>query len=111
METFINGCQSFINDKEMDFSTTRGRKRFFIDFLKENNLYLKYKINFNKNKRRTLCREDTFENLINEDYEEVINYAFTWGLTQQNHFFWSKIDKEWKNILHNLNCITVYDRL
>ena len=107
METFIKGCQCFINDKEMDFRTTRGRKKiFFIDFLKENNLYLKYKINFNKSKRK-----DTFENLINEEYEEVINYAFTWGLTQQNHFFWSKIDKEWKNILHNLNCITVYDRL
>ena len=99
METFIKGCQSFIKNKEMDFRTTRGRKRFFIDFLKENNLYLKYKINFNKSKRRTLCREDTFESLINEEYEEAINYAFTWAKTPQGHRFWSDLNQQWKNYI------------
>ena len=98
METFIKGCQSFINHKEMDFSTTRGRKRFFIDFLKYNNVFLQYRKNFIIEQQKH-AKNDTIKGLLSNFYLEMINYGFTWTETPQGHSFWSNLNQQWKNYI------------
>lgn len=91
----------------------------FFKFLKEKKVYAKYRKNIadsvvremyryetKEEKRRHWC--DSFQygicvkvlhnghhKLNYEKCRELVNYAFTWSETPENHTFWNRINNEW----------------
>lgn len=84
----------------------------FISFLKENNVYQRYKMNISCSlfggynimgyifgfKRKVL---DAFGRQPYNPFavENYINYAFTWSETKEGQKFWSNLDQKWRKVV------------
>lgn len=68
-------------------------KRDFMRFLKENNCFYYYMINFNK--RKLSCSFSTFYDWSNRGKTNLILSAFTWYETLEGFDFWNDIDKKY----------------
>ncbi len=85
----------------------------FAKFLKENHVFIQYRMNIGKNilQKKPLGWCNAFKEKIILHYAKrgninralslnLINYAFAWSETLQGHFFWSKLDKKWKKVVN-----------
>ena len=88
--------------------------RHFLKFLKENGAYQMYKANLMKDVNRNNYVGFTYGIQLKILYnpsgsernftiylaEELINYAFCWSDTPQQHGFWYKLSEEWRKYVH-----------
>lgn len=76
----------------------------FVHFLKENNAYEEFMINFHKrNMKYFPTKRDgkKFMKIYTRNYavaKEIINFAFVWHDTPQGHGYWSDLNTIWKRI-------------
>ena len=78
-------------------------KQFFIQFLKQNNVYEKYMLNFNnRNKMSKYYRETPFMKyfMITHDKYLIAN-AFPWTVSPEKFGFWEDTDDKWIMCLHD----------
>ena len=74
-----------------------------------------------KQKRRYF---KTIENYINpftigkirallkpREYGELINMAFTWSDTKENHEYWQKLDHKWRKRIRNIELQIVNEKI
>ena len=93
----------------------------FLSFLKENNALQGYKKALRKQKRFYF---KTIENYINPftiepiivllkpgRYEELINMAFTWANTKENHAYWQKLDHKWRRRIKDIELQIVNEKI
>ena len=86
----------------------------FFKFLKENNAYVQYRtnicygfgnhsrmnINFFYGIQEKLIPFETRKNIITEiTARNLINYAFTWAETEQQHKYWRELHIKWNNYI------------
>ena len=76
----------------------RQRTKLFIDFLKENNCYIKFKDNFYSN-----GYYDSFADLIQNRRSADWMDAFEWGDTLEGHHYWDAIDDDWRDLVDENN--------
>ena len=74
----------------------------FTKFLLDNNAYSQFVTNLLERENKTL--DEYIDNLkvpyyCNNKEEELINYAFAWGRTSEEFWYWSKLDYEWRKTL------------
>lgn len=82
--------------------------RAFVIFLKEKDVYEKYKDNLFSQR---LPKIYTFHNVFeiknyffkHNEPNNFIESAFTWAYTKEGVTFWSKINDEWLKLLNILN--------
>ena len=78
-------------------------KQFFIQFLKQNNIYEQYMLNFNnRNKMSKYYRETPFMEyfkLTNDRY--LIALAFPWVCSPEKSCFWEDMSDKWIMYLHD----------
>jgi hypothetical protein len=93
----------------------------FLSFLKENNALQGYREALIKQKRRYF---NTIENYVNPftigpirvllkpgEYEELINMAFTWRNTKEDHEYWQKLDQKWRKRIKNIELQIVNEKI
>ena len=93
----------------------------FLLFLKENNALNGYKNAVRRQKRPYF---KTIENNINpftiepirvlfnpEEYCELINMAFQWSLTPEEHRYWEKLDHKWRKRIRDLEIQVVNEKI
>lgn len=89
----------------------------FFKFLKENNAYIQYRANichdgfgdhFRKNninffygiQEKVISLFETRKNIIEETTaRNLINYAFTWAETEQQHKYWRELHIKWNDYI------------
>ena len=90
----------------------------FFKFLKENNAYIQYRtnicygfgihpskknINFFYGMQEQIIPFETRKNIITEMVaRNLINYAFTWSETKEEHKYWCELHKKWQNYMDNI---------
>lgn len=93
----------------------------FLSFMKENNALRGYQKAVRKQK---LPYFKTIENNINpftiepirvlfnpKQYCELINMAFNWASTQENHTYWEKLDHKWRKRIRDLEIQVVNEKI
>jgi len=93
----------------------------FLLFLKDNNALRGYQRAV-RNQRRTYFK--TIENNINpftiepikvlfnpKEYCQLINRAFTWSLTPEDHEYWEKLDNKWRRIIKDIEFQIVNEKI
>ena len=93
----------------------------FLSFLKENKALNGYRKALIKQKRFYF---KTIENYINPftiepiivllepgRYEELINMAFTWANTKENHEYWEKLDHKWRRRIKDIEFQIVNEKI
>jgi hypothetical protein len=93
----------------------------FLLFLKENNALRGYQIAVREQKSKYF---NTIENKINifsieplkilfckEHYSELVNRAFTWARTKEDHEYWEKLDHKWRRIVRNTDLQIVNEKI
>ena len=93
----------------------------FLSFLKENNALNGYQRAVRKQKWSYF---KTIENNINpftiepirvlfrpEQYCELINMAFQWSLTPEEHRYWEKLDHKWRKKIRDLEIQVVNEKI
>ncbi len=93
----------------------------FLSFLKENNALQGYREALIEQKCRYF---KTIENHINPftiepirvllipgRYEELINMAFTWANTKENHEYWEKLDNKWRRRIKDIELQIVNEKI
>jgi hypothetical protein len=93
----------------------------FLSFLKENNALNGYK---NAVRRQKQAYFKTIENNINpltiepikilfktKNYCELINMAFTWAETPEDHAYWEKLDRKWRKRILNIDLQVVNEKI
>jgi len=91
------------NDEELEYDSPLTDK-YFVKFLKDNDVYDKFIYNCNNNKSNKYYKKiywkslETFCTNIKEKYL-YINHAFNWGETNEDHDFWNKVDNKWLKYL------------
>lgn len=93
----------------------------FLSFLKENNALNGYQKAVRKQKWSYF---KTIENIINpftiepirvlfrpEQYCELINMAFQWSSTPENHRYWEKLDHKWRKRIRDLEIQVVNEKI
>lgn len=90
----------------------------FFKFLKENNAYTQYRINichdrFENHSRKNninffygmqtnIIPLETRKNIITVMVaRNLINYAFVWSETKEQHNYWSELHAKWTNYIDN----------
>ena len=89
----------------------------FITFLKENNVYQRYKMNIScslfggynimgyifgfKSKVLGVYKRQPHNPYNPFAVENYINNAFTWNETKEGHKFWSNLDQKWRKVVVN----------
>lgn len=79
----------------------------FYNFLVDNNILSQYIYNFHnfkfENNEVFLTSVDIYDikSFINSSKKEIINYAFDWSKTPEDHYFWLNYYNKWKNIIEN----------
>lgn len=90
----------------MEHALINYKKRLFIRFLKENNIYAPYRKNFGLEYTK-MWNKDGYKRIIEEnlDYYSVthprlyIDNAFTWSRTIEKHDFWMIFSHKWKKLI------------
>lgn len=93
----------------------------FLSFLKENNALRGYQKAVRKQKWSYF---KTIENIINpftiepirvlfrpEQYCELINMAFTWANTKEDHDYWEKLDHKWRRRIRDIEIQIVNEKI
>ena len=93
----------------------------FLSFLKENNALRGYQIAVREQKSKCF---NTIENKINifsieplkillckEQYGELVNRAFTWAKTKEDHEYWEKLDHKWRKKIRDLEIQVVNEKI
>ena len=93
----------------------------FLSFLKENNALRGYRNAVRRQKRSYF---KTIENNINPftiepirillnpiQYCELINMAFQWSSTPENHKYWEKLDYKWRKRIRNIEIQVVNEKI
>lgn len=93
----------------------------FLLFLKENNALNGYR-NAVRRQKRSFFK--TIENNINpftiepirvlfrqEQYCELINMAFQWASTPEEHRYWEKLDNKWRKRIRDLEIQVVNEKI
>ena len=76
-------------------------KKEFVIFLKKNNAFGAFVLNFNNSK---LWRKengeiyDEHKYFTNTPFERYISGAFLWRNTVQGHIFWQKLSEKWRQL-------------
>lgn len=75
----------------------------FTKFLLDNNAYSQFITNLLEIENKTF--DEYIDNLKVPYYcnkeEELINYAFAWGGTSEDFWYWSKLDTKWRKVLES----------
>lgn len=71
--------------------------KLFFGFLKINNVYNEFLANYREER---LYWVSQLENILKDNPEEVINYAFEWASTPQQHNFWHTLNEEWHKLFY-----------
>lgn len=69
-------------------------KKIFFLFLKNKNIFSKYKHYLNK-------RSISFDDILS--YESYVIGGFTWFKTKDGHVFWAKINDKWEKFIFDAN--------
>lgn len=93
----------------------------FLSFLKENNALNGYQ---NAVRKQKWTYFKTIENNINpftiepikvlfnpKQYCELINMAFQWSLTPEDHAYWEKLDHKWRRRIKNIEFQIVNEKI
>ena len=93
----------------------------FLSFLKENNALRGYK---NALRKQNLAYFKTIENNINpftiepirvlfnpRQYCELINMAFQWSSTPEDHEYWEKLDHKWRRRIKDIEFQIVNEKI
>ena len=93
----------------------------FLLFLKENNALRGYQIAVREQKSKYF---NTIENKINifsiqplkillcrEHYSELVNRAFIWAKTKEDHEYWEKLDHKWRKKIRDLEIQVVNEKI
>lgn len=71
-------------------------KKWFIDFLLENNCYSQAQTNFIEQMKVTV--EEWLEN-YNLEAEEILNCGFWWNKSPEGYDYWNDIDELWRTLI------------
>ena len=79
-------------------------KQHFIHFLKDNNVYEQYILNFNNRKKiNKYYRETPFIKYFKITNETLlITNAFYWLSSPEHYYFWYILNKKWMHYLDNI---------
>lgn len=73
----------------------------FEQFLIDNNCYSEFITNLLEQNNETF--NEHVDRILKDTYylieRELVNYAFTWNLTEQKFWFWNKLDEQWRRLL------------
>ncbi len=69
----------------------------FINFLKKNNIYEKFRFNFERENHMLLARNGmSFKKFLLEKKPNLYIYdAFTWSETVEGHDYWQRYSNKW----------------
>lgn len=87
-------------------------EKLFIDFLKKEGIYQKWKFNVSKQSGHPLNIKNFKKNTFHPDNKgkEAINYSFIWNDTDEGQSFWAYYDAKWKRLYFNgSNILCRYD--
>lgn len=76
----------------MDNNRNEDIKKEFVRFLKENNAYMKYRINL-----KNYCMNNSdFFHLPKTSGNKLLGYAFFWDETKEGYTFWKELNNKWQ---------------
>jgi len=75
-------------------------KNKFIEFLKENEAYEKFKTNLKEDRINIESKQATLKTVFEEHPLNYIEVGFVWHKTQEGYNFWHSLNKLWRVEYH-----------